>query len=184
MTSYSQQKLVAIKEMIPYLVKGISPTSFIPVVAKLEQVTVTERTLWNYYSTRDEWMPLFAEIRDMNVDGMVASRLLEAKEARKLLWVSYQNADSSWAEVGAASKIIDSSYKEIEILQSLGLLPLKPVEVTETKSFKITTENQFKKNGKFELPEHTVIQPDIEIEETELPKIEEEEPKDDAEDNQ
>lgn len=144
MKRFTQNKIAILRKMMPYIAINAAPSDFIQEMLKDPDIKVSRATLYNYYNDRNEWLPQLLNIKDIHVEEKISEMLNQAREARKLLFITYKDADSSFAEVMALRAIIDSSYKEMTILQSLGLLPVKPVEIMETEEVRMIIENQFK----------------------------------------
>lgn len=144
--TFTAKKMQAIVAMIPYIVKEVGSSSFIPKLAK--DVGMSERTLWRYYADRDNWMPILSGISAQKAIGSIAEKFLITKGIRKTMWLAIRDA-KPFNELLGLDKIMQSVYKEITIMQTLGLLPnLAPEE--KGVEFAVKIINQFKKkDGSF-----------------------------------
>ena len=114
--------------IISMMAQGLKPTAIVKAIAS--EFKVSERTAWRYWSTRENWMPEIVRLEGKS-EAVISELLAALQETRTLLFNTYLDADNSAAKVGALKQIAQQVVQEIDIRQSLGLLPRKPIEIDQ-----------------------------------------------------
>ena len=112
-------------KVIEYMVQGISPSEAVRTLSR--EFNVSERTLWTDWMNRKQWLPHILKLQDQQ--GALQDLFMQWQEARKMLFNLAMTGDNSSARVGALKEVISQITKEIEVRQSLGMFPQRPVEV-------------------------------------------------------
>lgn len=124
----SASKMEVRVKMARYYANGLSPSQIVEMLSK-EYPAVSERTIWRYWSKRNEWLPsLTSKDSDRNTEA-IDKLLLALEESRRMAYATYVKADNTSARVGAIGRYQDAIRLEAEFRQSLGILPSRPLEI-------------------------------------------------------
>jgi len=85
------------KELLRLTLKGNKPSDAVSDIS--EKFDVTERTVWEDWNNRNEWLQNIITLQES--DKLLRSLLFEMRVVREELWKTYEEADNSNARVGA-----------------------------------------------------------------------------------
>lgn len=112
-------------EMLRQALQGIRPSAIVrSIQANTDlNVGVSDSTLWDDWTKREEWMPVLLRIREDVAELPISEAFAGLLEARRLAFNLYLRASNDFAKVGALREIRENIKTELTLRQSMGLIP-------------------------------------------------------------
>lgn len=127
MTSSSFHALVDRRRRLLHLtIIGVKITDAVKKVS--QEFKCGPRTVWNDWKLREQWIPLLLNLGPEERDRVVWDALASLAEAKQEAYNTYL-AVEGMARVAAIRVYLDAVKAEVEMRQSLGLLPTEPLRV-------------------------------------------------------
>jgi hypothetical protein len=127
MTSSSFHVLVDRRRRLLHLtIIGIKITDAVGKVS--QEFKCGQRAVWNDWKVRDQWIPVLLKIGPEERDRVVWDALASLAEAKQEAYNTYL-AVEGMARVAAIRVYLDAVKAEVEMRQSLGLLPTEPLRI-------------------------------------------------------
>lgn len=95
-----------------------------------EELAVGKRTLWDDWKTKAEWLPLLLQVKPEDKDNVILSALAKITEATQEAYKTYVS-EEGMARVSALRLYLEAVKLEIDIRQTLGLLPTEPLRIQQ-----------------------------------------------------
>lgn len=93
-----------------------------------EEYHCAQSTVWHDWNVRDKWIPLLLKMGPEDKDRVVMDALASLHEARQAAFNTYAAAEGM-IRVAALRLFLDAVKAEIEMRQTLGLLPTEPLKI-------------------------------------------------------
>jgi hypothetical protein len=113
-------------EILGLVCKGVTIQALSKDLA--DKYAVSPRSIQNDWSRRQQWLPQIAKITDPTVLPILVQGL---QEIIPNAWYEYKTADNSNARIGALRLAKEAYCDILEILQSVGFIEKKPVQVDQ-----------------------------------------------------
>lgn len=112
-------------EMLRQALQGIRPSAIVKSIQANDDlnVGVSDSTLWDDWTKREEWMPVLLRIREDIAELPISEAFAGLLEARRLAFNLYLRAKNDFAKVGALREIRENIKAEMTLRQSMGLIP-------------------------------------------------------------
>jgi len=93
-----------------------------------QKYKVEEKLLYNDWGHRNNWIPQVVQLNDPTL----LHKLLEgARSVLPKAWLLHQEAENDFVKLGALKLIKDTNLQVLEILQSIGVVEKKPIQVDQ-----------------------------------------------------
>ena len=129
------------KEMVRLFGEGYPLSNFEQVLCNKYHVSIgAVRRDW---TRRNEWLPILARIDDPNFK--ISEILVDLRHTREAAWETYREAkkvNNQNAMVGAIGRLKELIATEVDILQSLNMLPREPLRIEQRIQYETALEQQ------------------------------------------
>jgi hypothetical protein len=95
------------------------------------EFNVSERQIWLDWETKDKWVPALFKVKPEQQEKVLAEALANLNEVRSEAYKTYLAAETETGRSAALRVLMEAVKTEIQVRQSVGLLPTEPIRVDQ-----------------------------------------------------
>jgi hypothetical protein len=110
-------------------VVGMNATEAVKTLSR--EFGVSERTVWQDWRSRDEWLPVVYKVQPQEQKKAIIEALVNLNQVRTCAYQCYLSAKKESTRISALRLALDVVVKEIQIRQGIGLVRTESFDVEE-----------------------------------------------------